>query len=143
MYAPTTGLAKARFDNQLFKANKALLESGDRVTKHNLLSTRLPEKVKKPKWAKPRMPHGKVSGRSFTGAEATETAADKTEKSSKMRDRRPTRENSPKISCGEVVVPTTAPRTCSARRRVPGAITITLTLRTPNGYASTQILALG
>ena len=43
----------------------------------------LPDKVKKPKWAKPRKPHGKASARSFTGAEAAEIAADKAEKSSR------------------------------------------------------------
>jgi hypothetical protein len=89
-----TGLAKARFDNQLFKTNKALLEFADQVAQDDLLPTRLPDKVKKPKWAKPRKPHGKASGRSFTGAEAAEMAADKAEKSSKMPDRRPTREDS-------------------------------------------------
>ena len=76
----------------------------------DLLPTRLPDKVKKPKWAKPRKPHGKASGRSFTGAEAAEMAADKAEKSSKMPDRRPTREDSPESSDGEVIVPATPPR---------------------------------
>ena len=62
-----TGLAKARFDNQLFKTNKALLEFADQVVQDDLLPTRLPDKVKKPKWAKPRKPHSKASERSFTG----------------------------------------------------------------------------
>jgi hypothetical protein len=48
------------------------------------LPTRLPDKVKKPKWAKPRKPHGKASARSFTGAEAAEIAANKAEQSSKV-----------------------------------------------------------
>ena len=60
--------------------------------------------MKKPKWAKPRKPHGKASGRSFTGAEAAEMAADKAEKSSKMPDRRPTPEDSPESNDGEVIV---------------------------------------
>src|SRR3954453_16592117 len=102
-----TGLAKARFDNQLFKTNKALLEFAGQVAQDDLLPTRLPDKVKKPKWAKPRKPPGKASGRSFTGAEAAEMAADKAEKSSKMPDRRPTREDSPENSDGEVIVPAT------------------------------------
>ena len=72
-----TGLAKARFNNQLFKTNKALLEFADQVAQDDLLPTRLPDKVKKPKWAKPRKPHGKASGESFTGAEVAEMAADR------------------------------------------------------------------
>jgi len=75
--------------------------------------------VKKPKWANLRKPHGKASGRSFTGAEAAEMAADKAEKSSKMPDRRPTREDSPESSDGEVIVPANPPRP-PARRGVPG-----------------------
>ena len=44
-----TGLAKARFDNQLFKTNKALLEFADQIAQDDLLPTRLLDKVKKPK----------------------------------------------------------------------------------------------
>jgi hypothetical protein len=66
--------------------------------------------VKKPKWAKSRKPHGKTSGQSFTGAEAAEMAADKAEKSSKMPDRRPTREDGPESSDGEVIMLATPPR---------------------------------
>jgi hypothetical protein len=102
-----TGLARARFGNQLFKTNRALLEFADQVAQDDLLPTHLPDKVKKPKWAKPRKPHGKASGRSFTGTEAAEMAADKTEKSNKMPDRRPTREDSPESGDGEVTVPAT------------------------------------
>jgi hypothetical protein len=115
-----TGLAKARFDNQLFKTNKALLEFAGQVAQDDLLPTRLPDKVKKPKWAKPRKPHGKASGRSFTGAEAAEMAADKAEKSSKMPDRRPTREDSPESSDGEVIVPATPPRPAQLAGESPG-----------------------
>ena len=105
-----TGLAKARFDNQLFKTNKALLEFAEQVTQDDLLPTRLPDKVKKPKWAKPRKPHSKASGRSFTGAEAAEMAADKAEKSSKIPDKHSTHEDSPESGDGEVIVPATPPR---------------------------------
>jgi hypothetical protein len=44
-----TGLAKAKFDNQLLKTNKALLEFADQVAQDDLLPTRLPDRVKKPK----------------------------------------------------------------------------------------------
>ena len=126
-----TGLAKARLDNQLFKTNKALLEFADQVAQDHLLPTRLPDKVKKPKWAKPRKPHGKASGRSFTGAEAAEMAADKAEKSSKMPGRRSTREDSPESSDGEVIAPATPPRPAQLAGESQGGNTITLALRTP------------
>jgi hypothetical protein len=72
-------LTKARFDGQLIKINKALLDFARQVTEDDLLPTRLPDKVKKPKWAKPRKPHGKIFARSFTGAEAAEIAANQAE----------------------------------------------------------------
>ena len=87
--------------------------------------------MKKPKWAKPRKAHGKASGRSFTGAEAAEMAADKAEKNSKMPDRRLTRENSPESSDGEVIVPATPPRPDQLAGESQGGNTITLALRTP------------
>ena len=62
-----TGLAKVRFDNQLLKTNKALLEFADQVAQDDVLPTHLPDKVKKPKWAKPRKPHSRASARAFTG----------------------------------------------------------------------------
>jgi hypothetical protein len=77
-YKPTsfrdtlTGLAGARFDNQLFKANKPLLEFADQVAQNDLLPTCLLDNVKKPEWAKPRKSHGKAFGWSFTGAEAAQ-----------------------------------------------------------------------
>src|SRR4051794_7280054 len=83
------------------------------------------------KWAKPRKPHGKASGRSFTGAEAAEMAADKAEKSSKMPDRRPTREDSPESCDGEVIVPATPLRPAQLAGESQGGNTITLALRTP------------
>jgi hypothetical protein len=44
-----TGLARARFGNQLFKTNRALLEFADQVAQDDLPPTHLPDKVKKPK----------------------------------------------------------------------------------------------
>ena len=41
-------------------------------------------------------------------------AADKAEKSGKMPDRRPSREDSPESSDGEVIVPATPPRPASS-----------------------------
>ena len=79
-----TGLAKARFDNQLIKTNKALLEFAEQVANDDLLPTRLPDKANKPKWAKPRKSYGKASARSHTGTEAAEIIADKAEQSSKI-----------------------------------------------------------
>ena len=48
------------------------------------MPTRLLDKVKKPKWAKPRKSHGKASARSFTGAEAAEIAANQAKQSNKV-----------------------------------------------------------
>ena len=42
------GLAKARFEAQLVKANRALLDFAGQVAQDDLLPTRLPDKVKKP-----------------------------------------------------------------------------------------------
>src|SRR5207248_6378044 len=111
-----TDLAKARFDNQLIKTNKALLDLAGQVAEDDLLPTRLPDKVKKPKWAKPRKAHGKASARSFTGAEAAEIAANQAEQSSRVAGARPTREDSPENSDGEVIVPATPPRPAGERR---------------------------
>jgi hypothetical protein len=120
-----TGLAKARFDNHLLKTNKALLEYADQVAQHDLLPTRLSDKAKKPKWAKPRKPHGKASARVFTGAEAAELAADKAEKNSRVPGIKPLSESSPESSSksndSEVVVPATPPEACrpgSSRRGI-------------------------
>jgi hypothetical protein len=87
--------------------------------------------VKKPKWVKPRKPHGKVSGRLFTGAEAAKIAADKAEKSSKILDRRLTREDSPESSDGEIIVHITPPRPARLAEESQGGNTIILALRTP------------
>src|SRR5436305_6481 len=75
-----TGLAKARFDNQLLKTNKELLAFPDQVAQDDVLPIPQPDKVNKYKWAKPKKPHGKASARVFTGTEA----ADKAKKSSKV-----------------------------------------------------------
>jgi hypothetical protein len=75
-----TGLAKARFDAQLVKTSKALLE----FAKDDLLPTRLSDKVQKPKWAKLRKTYGKPSARSYMGAEAAELAADQAEQRSRV-----------------------------------------------------------
>jgi hypothetical protein len=107
-------LAKARFDNQLMKTNKALLDFAGQVAEDDLLPTRLPDKVKKLKWAKPRKSHGKASARSFTGAEAAEIAANQAEQSNKVA--RTPREDIPGGGDGEIMVPATPPR-----RKVSGA----------------------
>jgi hypothetical protein len=129
-----TGLAKARFDSQLLKTNKALLEFADQVAQDDLLPTRLPDMVKKPKWAKPRKPHGKASARAFTGAEAAEIAANKAEESSRVSGIEPLYESSSENSDGEVVVPATPPRPAGKAQLAgesQGGTTITLALRTP------------
>jgi len=45
----------------------------------NLLPIRLPDKIQKPKWAKPIKAYGKASARSLTGPEAAEKQADQAE----------------------------------------------------------------
>jgi hypothetical protein len=59
--------------------NNALLDFAEQVTPDELLPTPLPDKVKKPKWAKPSKTHGKASARAYTGAETTEIAATRAE----------------------------------------------------------------
>src|SRR2546423_14964990 len=119
-----TGLAKARFENQLMKTNKALLDFAKQVAEDDLLPTRLPDKVKKPKWAKPRKTHGKASARANTGAEAAEITANRAEKSSRAADKRPARETtSENRSDEDVVVPRTPPRPVGESQ---GGTTITL-----------------
>jgi len=49
-----TGLAKARFDSQLVKTDRALIDHAGQLAKDDLLPTRLLDKVWKPKWTKPR-----------------------------------------------------------------------------------------
>ena len=50
------------------------------IAQNDLLSTRLPDKIKKLKWAKPKKSHDKASKRLITGAEAAKQAADKAER---------------------------------------------------------------
>ena len=73
-------LAKVRFKEQLMKINKALLSFAQQVTDEDLLLTHLPNKVKKPKWAKPIKIYGKASAWSLLGSEAAEREADRAEK---------------------------------------------------------------
>jgi hypothetical protein len=123
-----TGLARARFDNQLVKTNKALLGFAGQVAQDDLLPTRLPDKVNKPKWAKPRKPHGKASARSYTRAEAAELAADQAEQSSRAAGRQVARPDTPENSTEEgVIIPGTPPRAGESQ----GGTTITLAIRTP------------
>jgi hypothetical protein len=57
-----------------------LLEFAGQVASDDLLPTRLPDKINKPKWAKPKKTHDKASKRLMTGAETAEQAADKAER---------------------------------------------------------------
>src|SRR5947207_13348970 len=74
-----TGLTKARFEKQLVKTNRALLSFAEQIMEEDLLPKRLPDKIRKPKWAKPVKANGKASARSLTGSEAAEKEADKAE----------------------------------------------------------------
>jgi len=89
---------------------------------------RLPDKVKKPRWAKPRKPRGKASARSFTGASAAEIAADKAELSSKVSHKQPGRGDTPESSSADEII---IPRTPERAGESQGGTTITLALRTP------------
>jgi hypothetical protein len=71
-----TGLAKARFEKQLVKTNRALLGFTRQIINEDLLPIRLPDKIQKPKWAKPIKAYIKASARSLTGLEAAEKEAD-------------------------------------------------------------------
>ena len=105
-----------------------MLDYIEQVAHDDLLSTRLHNKVKKPRWAKPRKPHGKASGRVYTEAEAAEIAADKAEQSSKVAGERLARESTPENSSDEdVVVPGTPPRLPGESQ---GGTTITLAIET-------------
>jgi hypothetical protein len=75
------------------------------------MTTRLPDKLKKPKWAKPRKPHGKASAKSYTGAEAAELAADQAEQSSTAAGKQVARPDTPENSTDEgLIIPGTPPR---------------------------------
>jgi hypothetical protein len=78
-----TGLVKARWESQLIKTNRALADYAGQLAQDDLLLTRLPDKIQKVKWLKPKKSHDKASKRLMTGAEAAEQAADKAERASK------------------------------------------------------------
>ena len=75
-----TGLAKARFESQLVRTNRALINYAGQLAQDDLLPTRLPEKIQKARWLKPKKTHNRASRRSLTGAEAAEQAANRAEK---------------------------------------------------------------
>ena len=75
-----TGLTKARFESQLVKTNKALVDYASQLAQNDLLPTRLLEKIQKARWLKPKKTHDWASRRSMTGAEAAKQAANKVEK---------------------------------------------------------------
>ena len=75
-----TGLAKVRFESQLVKTNRALVDYAGQLAQDDLLPTRLPEKIQKARWLKPKKTHDRASRRSITGAEAAEQAANKAER---------------------------------------------------------------
>jgi len=60
----------------LVRTNRSLIDYACQLAQDDLLLTRLPNKVQKPKWVKLRKTYGKASGRSYTGAEAAGLAAD-------------------------------------------------------------------
>jgi hypothetical protein len=119
LYAHPTyaGLAKARFEAQLVKTNRALLGFAEQVAHDDLLPTHLPGKVKKPKWAKPKKSHGNASARSCTGVEAAEREANKAKQSSRVAGKRLAREATPENSDKDVVVPDTPTRLADESQR--------------------------
>jgi hypothetical protein len=82
-----TGLAKARFEEQLVETNRALLGFAGESMDEDLFLIRLPDKIQKPKWAKLIKAHGKASARSLTGPEAAEKDADQIGKEGRERKR--------------------------------------------------------
>ena len=94
------------------------------VAEDDLLPTRLPDKVQKPKWAKPKKTHDRASKRSMTGAEAAEQAADKAERAATRPV--PPRQDECEEDQGILVFGTPPPPGESQ-----GGTTITLTMRTP------------
>jgi hypothetical protein len=109
------------------------LDFAGQVAEDDLLPTRLPDKVKKPRWAKPRKSHGKASARSFTGAEAAEITANQAEQSNKIAST--PQENTPGNDDDEIIVPATPPRPAGQPQvagESQGGTTITLAVRTPD-----------
>ena len=104
-----TGLVKTRFENQLVKTNRALVDYAGQLAQDDLLPTRLPDKVQKPKWAKPRKTHGKASARSYTGVEVTELATVQAEQRSTLAAAYTARPGTPESDIEDVVLPSTSP----------------------------------
>jgi hypothetical protein len=114
-----TGLAKAHFEEQLVKTNRALLGFAEQIIDEDLLPTRLPDKIQKPKWAKPIKAHGKASARSLTGPEAAEKEADKAE----IEARKQAQEGITEVVPNSPGCPSTPPgrkRTRTLVERTPG-----------------------
>jgi hypothetical protein len=89
------------------------------VVNEDSLPTRLPDKVQKPKWARPIKAHGKSSIWSLTGREAAEKEVDKAE----MEARKQTQENIVEIVPDFPGYPSTPPgrkRTHTPVERTPG-----------------------
>ena len=123
-----SGLARARFDNQLVKTNKALLEFAGQVAKDDLLPTRLPDKVQKAKWLKPIKAHDRASRRSATGAEAAEQRANKAERAAAMPVT-PRQDESDEDD--GILVPGTPLNVGELAGESQGGTSITLAIRTP------------
>jgi hypothetical protein len=116
-----TGLAKTRFESQLVKTNRALINYADQLAQDDLLPTRLPDKIQKARWLKPKKTHGQASRRSMTGAEAAEQAANRAEKAAA----RPLTPEQDEINEDD------GPGTPLFIGESQGGTTITLALRTP------------
>ena len=74
-----TDLTKTRFKEQLVKTNRALLGFAEQITNKDLLPKRLPDKIQKPKWAKPIKVYSKISVRLLTDSETIKKETDKAE----------------------------------------------------------------
>jgi hypothetical protein len=71
----------------------------------NLLPIRLPDKIQKPKWAKPIKAYGKASAQSLTGPEAAEKEADQAE----IKARKQTQEDTTEVVPNSSGYPSTLP----------------------------------
>jgi hypothetical protein len=107
----------------------SLVDYAGLLAQDGLLPTRLPEKIQKQRWLKPKKTHDKASKRSMTGAEAAEQAADKAERAV-TRPIIPNEDNSDGDN-GILVpgIPPGAPGLIAGESQ--GGTTITLSLRTP------------
>jgi len=96
-----------------------LLGFAEQIRDEDLLPIRLPDKVRKPKWAKPIKAHGKASARSLTGPEAAEKEADKAE----MEAQKQAQEDTTEVVPNSPGCPSTPPgrkRTHTLVERTPG-----------------------